>query len=163
MTRKPSPKPDWSAVTYEALRDPSGLMRVFADMGFTKHLGTIPRGYLRWWVPDYLTAHAKSRHRACYAAVNRNLRDADVHILMHDGVTTLICSYAGEWRVGSGAQRGNDLPSLGALRWGCKYGQAAGRIARLIGMDRIPTIQPVTSREVFAGTYERIAPQLEAA
>ncbi len=152
---KPDRKPDWRAVTYEALAEPASLMRVFAAMGFKHHLGTVPRGSVRWWQPDYMNAPGNSPHRRCYASVNRAMRDADVHLLSHDRTVFAVCSYQGEWRTADGAQRGDDLASLGALRWSCRYGQAAAKIASLIGI-RIPQVAPITATEVFAGVRARL-------
>lgn len=136
--------------------EPASLIRVFAGLGFKSHHGTIDRGSIRWWQPPYLTAPGNSPHRPCYARVNRAMRDAEVHFVSESGVITAVCTYQGEWRTVDGAQRGDDLPSLGALRWSCRYGQAASRIARLIGLDRIPQIVPMTAREVFAEVHERL-------
>jgi hypothetical protein len=128
---------DWPAVTYEALQEPASLARVLAAMGFAAHLGTVPRGDVRFWQPDYARGPGARRHG--FGAMNRSMRDALVHIL-HDPAAGLffVCSYRGEWRGSDGSQRGDDLPSLGALRWRLTPGQAAGRIARIIGLNRIP-------------------------
>ncbi|MBP8298033.1 MAG: hypothetical protein KAX84_18125 [Burkholderiales bacterium] len=150
-----SRKPDWRAVTYEALADLAGLMRVFAAMGFKHHLGTVPRGSIRWWQPDYMNAPGNSPHRRCYASVNRAMRDADVHLLSLDRTVFAVCSYQGEWRTAGGAQRGDDLASLGALRWSCRYGQAAAKIASLIGI-RIPQVASISPAAVFAEVYARL-------
>ncbi len=156
---KPDRKPDWRSVTFEALADQSSLMRVFAGLGFKAYHGTVPRGDIAWWKPDYLTAPGNSPHRPCFGRVNRAMRDAEAHILSDDwrsSLITVVCSYDGAWRTADGSQRGDDLVSLGALRWSCKYGQAANRIARLIGLDRIPQIAPASSHEVFAEVYARL-------
>ena len=129
-------RPDWRAVTDEALLDPASLARVLAGMGFAKHLGTIPRGEVPFWRPDYAQGPGARRHG--FGSLNRSLRDALVHVLHDPAAQFLVCSHAGEWRTHDGSQRGDDLPSLGALRWGIRYGQAAGRIARIIGLRRIP-------------------------
>lgn len=42
------------------------------------------------------------------------------------------------WRDGENIRRGADIASLGAVRWGCRYGQAAWRLARLCGLDGLP-------------------------
>ena len=152
---KPDRKPDWRAVTYEALADLASLMRVFAAMGFKHHLGTVPRGSIRWWQPDYMNAPGNSPHRRCYASVNRAMRDADVHLLSLDRAVFAVCSYEGEWRTAGGAQRGDDLASLGALRWSCRYGQAAAKIASLIGI-RIPQVAPISPAAVFAEVHARL-------
>ncbi len=44
----------------------------------------------------------------------------------------------GGWRALENVHRGSDLASLGAWRWGCRYGQAAWRLARLCGMPALP-------------------------
>lgn len=149
-------KPDWRAVTYEALADPASLMRVLAGLGFKAYHGTVSRGSIRWWTPAYLTAPGNSPHRASYAEVNRAMRDADVHLVSEDRVVTAICSYQGEWRTVDGSQRGDDLASLGALRWGCRYGQAAGRITKLIGLDRVPVVQSCTSADAWAEVHANL-------
>ena len=152
---KPDRKPDWRAVTYEALADLASLMRVFAAMGFKHHLGTVPRGSIRWWQPDYMNAPGNSPHRRCYASVNRAMRDADVHLRSLDRAVFAVCSCEGEWRTAGGAQRGDDLASLGALRWSCRYGQAAAKIASLIGI-RIPQVAPISPAAVFAEVHARL-------
>lgn len=149
-------KPDWRAVTYEAMADPASLMRVLAGLGFKAYHGTVSRSSLRWWQPAYLNAPGNSPHRASYATVNRAMRDADVHFVSEDRTVTAICSYQGEWRTVDGAQRGDDLASLGALRWNCRYGQAASRVAKLIGLDRIPLIESVTPGQVWAEVQGRL-------
>lgn len=157
------------------------LPRVLAGMGFTLHCGTVSRGMLRWWRPDYLTAPSLEAVagwyparadrairivgmaewvetcRAFAAPLNRNLRDAAVHIMAAPVAAPTwrrdergreyldthrlywIDAYSGEWRDGTGGQMGADLLSLGAVRWACRYGQAGARIARLAGF-RVPTI-----------------------
>ncbi len=151
---KAARRTDWQAVTLEAVREPAALLRALADMGFDRYLGHTTRGALDWFPPAYLTAPGNSPHRACMGRVNRNLRDATVHLLQHAGVTFAVCSYRGEWRTEDGAQRGEDLASLGAVRWRCTTGKAAVRIARTIGLDRIPEITPMTPTEVFARMRE---------
>ena len=132
-------RPDWQCVTDEALREPAATMRALASMPFRRYVGAVPRGDVPFWPPSYMRAPATlAGRRADVAATNRRLRDAPVHILMTDAAQFLVCSYAGEWRRFDGAQAGDDLPSLGALMWGCRYGQAAGRIARIIGLRQIP-------------------------
>jgi hypothetical protein len=130
-------KPDWRAVTCEALH-PDNLPRVLAGFGFPHYCGAVPRGSIAWWPPAYAAAPRNSPHRACFAALNRAMRDAEAHMLADRDRVTVVCGYSGEWRSADGAQRGPDLPSLGALRWGITYGKAAARIARAIGMPRIP-------------------------
>ena len=134
-------RPDWRSITDEDLRDPAALVRVLAAMGYRAHLGTLPWGAIRWWVPPYMTAPAVvPSRRAEFATVNRAMRDADVHLVADADAITAVCAYAGEWRTADGAQRGDDLPSLGAVRWGIAYGKAAARIARVIGLHSIPRL-----------------------
>lgn len=153
MTRKP----DWRAVTYEALSEPGALMRVFADLGFTAHHGTVQRGTISWWTPAYLLAAGNNPHRPCFAAANRAMRDADVHMLStSDRTVFAVCSYQGEWRTVDGAQRGDDLISLGVLRWSLRFGQAAARISRVIGLDRVPRVEPVTTAQTWAEIHARL-------
>lgn len=127
-------KPDWPSVTYEALAEPASLARVFAAMGFTAYLGSIPRGASRFQ-PDY--ARGKSARLHGFASLNRSLRDADLHMLGLHPRIYYVSGWDGEWWSRDQAQRGDDLPSLGALMWSCRYGQAAFRIAQVIGL-RIP-------------------------
>lgn len=152
---KPERKPDWRAVTHEALADTASLLRVLAGMGFKAHHGTVTRGSIRWWQPSYLSAPAKSPHRATFASVNRNLRDADVHLVSEGRTVTAVCGYAGEWRTADGTQRGDDLASLGALRWSCRYGQAAAKIASIIGI-RIPHAAVMAPSVIFGEVHARL-------
>ncbi len=152
-------KPDWRAVTLEALANRASLMRVFAAMGYKAHHGTILRGDIKWWQPAYLAASRKSPHRQSYAETNRAMRDAEVHVLSDDWRTsriTVVCNYAGEWRSADGAQRGDDLVSLAALRWSCRYGQAGARLARIIGLERIPSVAPMAADKVFAEVHAKL-------
>lgn len=132
---KREPMPYWPAVTDEALREPASLARALAAMGFT---GAEPAGTrLAWdaiWPPVYTPWPAKSPHRPVAAANNRATRDAPVVACLSDRGLFLLDARIGEWTTPARVQRGDDLPSLGALMWGCRYGQAAHRIARAIGL-----------------------------
>lgn len=162
-------RPFWTSVNDEALREPAALMRALAGMGFSRHLTTFARGEIRWWQPDYIRptispsgtveqqeSFAATR-RGEAAPVNRAMRDATVHVLaaaarpalrvgpdgrtvLHTATLYFVDSYGGAWRSADGAQLGEDLISLGMLRWGCRYAQAAGRVARLIGLEEIPRL-----------------------
>lgn len=161
---RPAAKPDWPAVTFEALQTPASLMRVLAAMGFTKHVATVRRGDVAtWFPPTYLAAGLKHPHRTCFAAVNRAMRDAEVHLMRDAAGITAVCSYQGEWRTPNGAQAGDDLASLGAVRWGCRYGQAAGRIAQIVGLRRIPDATTITPAAVFQEVHARMRQTAEAA
>lgn len=155
-------QPDWSAVTAEALRTDAGLARVFAAMGFTRHVAGATRDTFAFcWTPAYATCPASSPHRAIYAGNNRHRRDAPVHGIGDGHGIYLVDAATGEWRSAAGDQRGDDLPSLGMLRWGCRYGQAASRIARTIGI-RIPA-KPVAAdlrAEMFRGADAIIAAEV---
>jgi hypothetical protein len=110
---------------------------------------------VEWFPPAYLTAPGNSPHRKCMGVVNRAMRDATVHLLAASS-TFAVCSYRGEWRTEDGAQRGDDLASLGALRWRTTTGKAAARICRVIGLDRIPEVAPMTPAAVFAEVHARL-------
>lgn len=149
-------KPDWQSVTAEALLDPASLMRVLAAMGFDRYLGTIKRGSILWWPPPYLAVPSKSPHRQCFAAVNRAMRDAMVHLLADGMRVTAVCSYSGTWRTADGLHMGDDLPSLGMLRWHTAYGSAAFKISRVIGMQTIPRVSPITAEKTWAEVHARL-------
>lgn len=150
-----APKPDWAAVTAEALREPASLARVVAGMGFSRHLGELPRGSIAWWTPDYASGEGARRHGM--AALNRSMRDAAVILLAHQDRVIAVDSRSGEWRSADGAQAGADLPSLGALMWGCRYGQAAGRIARILGLRQIPEAEAVAAADIWRDIHARLA------
>lgn len=149
----------WPALTGEAMQ-PDNLPRVFAAMAFDAHCGTIPRGSIAWWRPDYFTNRMPDRlppaadyagQVAAYRArraedigpVNCWMRDSDVHLLALGG--RIICvdigAGDGEWRSADGANRGRDLIDLGMWRWSCKFGQSASRIQKIIGMASIPKVK----------------------
>lgn len=154
-------RPCWATVNDEALR-PARLARVLVEMGFGKSsggllLGSTTRGAIASWQPDYMRGRAALHHgRDRVAAINRATRDAEVRLLaravdpsfrtLADGRPYLVThevyvldTMTGEWRSGDGAQIGRDIISLGMLVWGCRYGQAGARIARVAGF-RVPVI-----------------------
>lgn len=184
--RSAGPKPYWPIVTFEALLDDAKLVRVLAGMGFDDHLASTERGGIVWWQPEYLRpptrAHVAAtfpaRHadirEACIdawhaelrdrlAPLNRNIRDAEVWLMLDlpDRVTA-IDTRTGEWTLPDRTQFGDDLISLGMVRWECTFGQAAGRIARLIGMRSIPTVQPTAPGDLFKGASLKPAAALPA-
>jgi len=135
------PKPDWSAVAFEAFHDDANFARVLADMKFARHHYAAPRGLIECWPPDYAASSSASPHRPMIGQNNRSRRDADVHFVSDADTLFLIEAHPpGPWRTASGAQRGDDISTLGMLRWDCRFGQAAYRIARIIGMRAIPTV-----------------------
>lgn len=144
MNPQPGPKPLWASVNDEALLSSAALARVLAGMGFVARVGTSIRGSIVWWAPDYLRPSAKTPgHRAACGAVNRHIRDAEVLLMLTPERTLFaVDTYSGEWRTPDGAQLGDDLISLGMLRWSCRFGQAANRIARLCGLRDIPKAHP---------------------
>jgi hypothetical protein len=162
-------RPCWATVNDEALR-PDRLARVLVEMGFGRSsgglsLGATTRGAIALWQPEYLRGQAAFHHgRDRVAAMNRAARDAEVRLLaraidpafrvLADGRRYLITHEVymldttnGEWRSSDGAQIARDLISLGMLLWGCRYGQAGARIARVAGF-RVPVI-PAKSRGLF--------------
>jgi hypothetical protein len=156
-------KPCWSYLNDVALW-PDNLPRVLGAMAFDRYCGSSTRGAIKWWQPDYVripsvpilrertrqfvatdvldhvVADRHQRLTAEWAPLNRALRDAAVHLLALSGRIVCVDGYQGEWRSADGANRGRDLIDLGMWRWSCKFGQAAGRIARLIGMSSIPKV-----------------------
>lgn len=143
------------------------------------YCGAVTRGAIRWWQPDYIRpaiatqgtteqqASFAAHRRATVAPTNRAMRDAMVHILaapvtpgfriaadgrryLHTHYLYIVDTYSGEWRSVDGAQLGNNLLSLGALRWDCTYGQAGARIARIIDI-RMPTIPAPERKHARAG------------
>lgn len=164
MSARAKRRPYWPIVTDIALQE-DNLPRVLAAL-FPLYCGSIPRGSFVWWQPDYLrfrqpqrvaaadaaamaTREAwDTRDRAFIGGINRNMRDAPVYLLADTDQMriTVVDGMTGEWRSVDGAQRGNDLPSLGALRWTIRYGQAAFRIARLCGLKSIPLVEVSNGR-----------------
>jgi len=113
----------------------------------------VARGYREGsWAPDAAAIWDtwEATDRALVAEVNRGIRDTAVQILAasrpgqlsHD--VYAVDTRSGESRNASGVQFGHDLLSLGALRWGCRYGQAGARIARVAGF-RVPTVPETRS------------------
>lgn len=154
-----TPRPYWPAMTGEAMQ-PDNLPRVLAAMGFDRHCGTIPRGSIAWWRPDYITirmperfppaadpaaqsASYRARRVADLGPVNRWMRDSEVHLLASGDRIICVDTGAGdgEWRSADGANRGRDLIDLGMWRWSCKFGQSASRIQKIIGMAAIPQVK----------------------
>lgn len=163
-------RPYWPSVTDEVLADEARLARVLVDMGFGKSSGGMvlhrtTRGAIAWWQPDYQAGKWASHFGLDrVAALNRAMRDAAVLVLAravepawrsypnggrflmtHEGY--VLDTRSGEWRSDNGAQFGADLITLGMLLWGCRYGQAGARIARVAGF-RVPVI-PTQSRGLF--------------
>ncbi|MBU8540831.1 hypothetical protein [Falsiroseomonas tokyonensis] len=180
------PPPYWPIVTEWALLDPARLVRALAGMGFTDLLATARRGDIVWWQPEYLripSARAiaewfppraqdirdrciedcRTSWRAEAAPLNRSIRDAEVWLMLHDATRiTAVDTRSGEWILDDRTQRGDDLISLGMVRWQCRFGQAAHRIARLIDMRGIPVLKPVTLDEIFKGAALRAPAAAEA-
>lgn len=142
-------RPCWNAVTAEALLSDASLARVFAAMGFTRHFFVASRGDLDCWPPAYAVIGPASPHRPVYAANNRARRDAPVHFVATADRLYMIDASSGEWRSAKGEHRGDDLITLGMLRWSCRYGQAGARIARCIGI-RVPALPVEPGRHARA-------------
>lgn len=157
-------RPYWPAVTLEAFQ-PHNLPRVLGAMAFDRYCGSVKRGDIAWWRPAYVAipadlfrsygergaAYLVSRREGA-SILNRAMRDSPVHLLATDGRIICIDEFAGEgaWRSADGANRGESLINLGMWRWATSYGKAAGRIARLIGMDTIPTIAAEPRQRIAA-------------
>lgn len=141
--RQQDAKPLWASVNDEALLSPASLARVLAGMGFSARIASTTRGAIVWWPADYLRPSPKTPgHREACATTNRHIRDAEVLLMLDQAHTlTAVDSYSGEWRTPDGSQLGHDLISLGMLRWSCRFGQAANRIARLCGLRDIPKVR----------------------
>lgn len=146
-------KPYWPSVTIAAM---GTLPRVLASMGFDRHCGVVRRGDIAWWRPDYVSVQAGlfdrygerstaylTQRRADAAMLNRAMRDSPVHLLALSGRIIVVDEWCGDgmWRSADGANLGNNLIDLGMWRWSCKFGQAAYRIAKTIGMNNIPTVK----------------------
>jgi len=131
------------------------LPRVLGAMGFDRYCGSVPRGEITWWRPAYVAIRSGifdgyGQRSASYllprrndaAVLNRAMRDSLVHLLALGERVICVDEWCGEgeWRSADGANRGRDLIELGMWLWGCEFGQAAGRIASLIGMKIIPTV-----------------------
>ena len=118
---------------------PDALPRVLADMGFGPRCGTIARGNIVWWRPEYIrtSLHFRRDHAA---GINRNLRDGPVLLMADRDRVILVSVREGEWRSCDGANRGRNLIDLGVWRWNVPYNQSGARMARLIGLPRVPTI-----------------------
>lgn len=153
----------WDFINDVALQQDE-LPRVLAAMQFPTYCGSVPRGTITWWRPDYLRPQRREEidawfparaaevraqcidswlelRRAEMAPVNRALRDATVHMLAtEDGSLILVDDYSGEWRSTDNAVRGRSLIELGAWRWQISYGKAGARIARLCGFDQLPLL-----------------------
>lgn len=156
-------RPYWPALTIEAMQ-PDNLPRVLGSMGFDRYCGSIPRGSIAWWRPAYVSVLADTfksygERGAVYLAnrrqeasgLNRAMRDSPVHLLASGERLTLVDEWCGEgvWRTADGANRGDTLIDLGMWRWGCKFGQAANRIARSIGFT-IPNIEVPARQRIAA-------------
>ena len=115
------------------------LPRVLADMHFGPRCGTIARGNIVWWRPEYIRASLHFR-RDYAAGINRSLRDAKVLLMAAPPRIICVCTREGEWRSCDGANRGRNLIDLGVWRWDVPYAQSCERIAALIGLPHVPTI-----------------------
>lgn len=149
-----TPPPYWPAVTDETLREPASLARALAAMGFAaaEPCGTRDT-HAEWWPPAYARGPAARRHG--FGALNRSIRDAGVIAARKPDLFTLIDTRNGEWTTPTGAARGDDLLSLGALMWRVTPGQAAFRIARAIGLT-VPKAIAVTAADVWREVRDRM-------
>jgi hypothetical protein len=162
-----APKIDFALVHEHAL---AYLPRVLAGMGFSRVAGPMPRGGVAGFEPRYEAApgwrkrigatdthsargmgqftaaacdaldrdDAIQRERIAARNRERNLRPA--YLCASPDLAIRICTVTGAWASVSGGANGDDLVSLGSLRWNCKGGPAAFRIARLAGLDNLPVM-----------------------
>ena len=154
----------WDAINDEALR-PDNLPRAIAAIGPGCFCGALPRGSISWWRPDYLTIPSRDRlaaslpqrdasvrdrciaqfranRAASVAPLNRALRDADCLLFgLPDRRILAVSTFDGEWTTADLANRGATLIELGAWIWAIPFGKAAARIARAIGLTKIPTAE----------------------
>lgn len=147
----PRVAPYWPLLASEALQ-PENLPRVLASMGFDRYLGSVARGTIRWWPPEYsrppsleaLRAYPReiaeafiAARRADLAPVNRALRDSPVHLLSIGERVVCIDEFGGEgeWRTNDGANRGPDILTLGAWRWHVPLRDAGQRLAHVLQMQ----------------------------
>lgn len=107
------------------------------------------------WRANAWSAKAVEQHDACDAAerqrigaFNRALCHRPVRLAIRDGATrdcVWIDETSGEWAHANGGAHGEDLIALGAFMLGCRYGQAAYRIARACGLPGLPTTRKATA------------------
>jgi hypothetical protein len=161
-------RPCWATVNEFALHA-DALPRVLAAMHLQAFLGTVDRGAIAWWQPAYLRPLCgtpaggdvqadlyRAGYRARLAPLNRAMRDAAVILMRLDDRVICIDGRSGEWRSADGANRGRDLLELGVWRWSCTYGQAGYRLAKIAGLDAVPTYIPTTAAEVWAEAHARL-------
>lgn len=98
-------------------------------------------GNIWGWHPPYQRANPRLTDRADRARANRHMHDTPAHVLRAGGRVVLVIQTEGAWRSTDQANQGEDLVSLGQWRWGCGFGQACSRIARIAGLT-LPAGQP---------------------
>ena len=138
MTVAPATRPDWRVLQLYAV---DHLPRVLAGMGFTRAVGPLPWGSTPLFaLSDLLRGWHMGRDRA--ADSNRARLHSPVRLVMPppapDARGIYVCETRGNWSDETGGARGDTLMDLGALVWGCRFGQAGFRIARLCGLEGLP-------------------------
>jgi hypothetical protein len=134
--------PDWGTLREHAL-EPANLPRVLAGIGFSRQVGPIPRGGSRLFRRQDLRRPTRHIPRETCAALNRAYMARPCRLLVRDpppGPRLIIDldTVTGAWQDPTGGQRGEDVIDLAALALGCRYGQAAWRVARLCGLPQVP-------------------------
>lgn len=141
--------PAWAFADICALRDTGDVARVMVAMGL-RRVAVYARGELAWWPPEYWR-WPRGRFlasRETLAAINAFRRDQPVYamraedpdIIPRPDLLLFVERYTGEWRTASGGARGEDIVSLGAFCWRISRGQAAQRIVRVCGYQRLPRV-----------------------
>lgn len=128
------------------------LPRVLAGMGFTRHLGPLPRGGVAGFEPAYATGvtiglGVCTREEA--ALRNRIAARRACRLMVREDAPKIacwVCQLTGEWRDARGGAFGEDLLTLGAYAWSISYGRAAHRIARLAGHGELPRVGDLAGR-----------------
>lgn len=126
-------RPDWIALQEHAL---DHLPRVLGAMGFTRNVGPLPWGGTPLYDRGGLLRGGLPVGRTIAAERNRARMQSPVRLVLPRGI--YVCETRGNWSDESGGARGDTLMDLGALMWGCRFGQAGFRIARLCGLEGLP-------------------------
>lgn len=97
------------------------------------------------WTADAFAAwdRGDAADRAAVAEINRAMARAPCRLCIRDDPREAVwlAEDSGEWRSVGGGAFGDDLASLAAFLWRCRYGQAGWRIARLCGLAQVPALR----------------------
>ena len=138
-------KPDWYCLQLHALEH---LPRVLAGMGFARSIGPMPWGGTPLYDRRALQRVRTLRHgyrspwadtdRSHVGKSNRARMREPVRLMISPQRAIYVSEIRGDWSDETGGARGDSLMELGALMWGCRFGQAGYRIAKLAGLDGVP-------------------------